>query len=356
MSRSHAGKPILFVTNMVPPARVGAFAALAARTSVHFALYGGRVHHAAAPVDTASLPFDVTVTSQRGAARLAGSGSFSAVLCGTGGRIALPATYIAARRARRPFVLWASLWAQPRSAAGLAGYPLLRHVYTNADAVATYGPHVSAYVRARGAKRVFEAPQAVDNTFWGDARARADRRAPFQVLFAGRLAREKGIAPLLNAWRGLRADPASARLVLAGDGPERDRAAAVPGCEAIGLQSAAALRDLYAGSDVVVVPSIATATFREPWGLVVNEAFGRELPVIATDAVGAAAGGLVLNERCGLIVPAADAEALAGALARLQRDRALRQRLGAAGAAAVAGYTYERWAQGMLDAIEAARC
>ena len=45
------------------------------------------------------------------------------------------------------------------------------------------------------------------------------------------------------------------------------------------------------------MPSIATPTFREPWGLVVNEAMNRGLAVIASDAVGAAAGGLVADER-----------------------------------------------------------
>ena len=66
------------------------------------------------------------------------------------------------------------------------------------------------------------------------------------------------------------------------------------------------------------MPSIATRTFREPWGLVANEAMHAGLPVIATDAVGAAAGGLVRHERNGLVVPAGDASALAGAIERLR--------------------------------------
>ena len=40
-----AVKPVLFVTNYAPPARVGAFQALAEREGVEFALFGGRVHH-----------------------------------------------------------------------------------------------------------------------------------------------------------------------------------------------------------------------------------------------------------------------------------------------------------------------
>ena len=65
-----------------------------------------------------------------------------------------------------PLILWASLWAHPRSAAHALSYlPLLR-LYRSADAVVTYGPHVSAYVRARGARNVHIAPQSVDNDFW----------------------------------------------------------------------------------------------------------------------------------------------------------------------------------------------
>ena len=96
------------------------------------------------------------------------------------------------------------------------------------------------------------------------------------------------------------------------------------------------LRNFYAGSDVVVVPSVPTRDFLEPWGLVVNEAFHQGVPVIATDAVGAAAGGLVQHERTGLVVPAGDARALAAALRRLHDDPALRARLGANAREAVA--------------------
>ena len=107
-------------------------------------------------------------------------------------------------------------------------------------------------------------------------------------------------------------------LVLAGDGPLGRGGAA--GAIVLGDRTPAELRNPYAGSDVVVVPSLPTRDFLEPWGLVVNEAFHQGVPVIATDAVGAAAGGLVQHERTGLIVPAGDAAALRAALRRLQDD------------------------------------
>ena len=113
------------------------------------------------------------------------------------------------------------------------------------------------------------------------------------------------------------------------------------------------LRNFYAGSDVVVVPSIPTRDFLEPWGLVVNEAFDQGVPVIATDAVGAAAGGLVQHERTGLVVPAGDERALAAALRRLHDDPELRARLGANAREAVRGYSHAAWAEGMSRALNA---
>ena len=105
----------------------------------------------------------------------------------------------------------------------------------------------------------------------------------------------------------------------------------------------------------MVVPSVPTRDFLEPWGLVVNEAFDQGVPVIATTAVGAVAGGLVRHEETGLVVPAGDAAALAAALRRLHGDPELRARLGAAGRAAVArGYSHADWAAGMARALAAA--
>jgi glycosyltransferase involved in cell wall biosynthesis len=111
------------------------------------------------------------------------------------------------------------------------------------------------------------------------------------------------------------------------------------------------LREMYADADVLVAPSIRTPTFLEPWGLVVNEAMNRGLPVIASDAVGAVAGGLVRDGHNGLVVPAGDSHALAQAMARLAADPELRSRLGAAGARDVSVYTHDAWAQGFSRAL-----
>jgi glycosyltransferase involved in cell wall biosynthesis len=156
---------------------------------------------------------------------------------------------------------------------------------------------------------------------------------------------------LVEAWSisGLQAPTAALVLVGAGSTPPWVPAGgAVVGLDPV---SPAQLRNFYAAADVLVLPSIPTPTFREPWGLVANEAMNRGLPVIASDAVGAAAGGLVADGRNGLIVPAGDPVALAAALQQLAGDAVLRTCLGQAGREDVSAYTYEAWAAGFSDAL-----
>jgi glycosyltransferase involved in cell wall biosynthesis len=374
-------QPVLFVTGHAPPDRVGAFARLHELENVEFALFGGPSKHggeAFAGEWAGGFPFPHRLVGQHEPARLAASGRYRAVVCSSGGRVALGATWAGTRRAGLPLILWTSLWAHPRSPAHALSFLALRRLYRSADAVVTYGPHVSAYVGARGARNVHIAPQAVDNSFWsapdvdpprwpasadagvepGFGRPGRPETAATKFLFVGRPAREKGVRVLTEAWRttGLRAPPAALVLVGSESNPPWIPAGGAAGAIAEGIMPigpvpAAELRNLYAACDVLVVPSIATPTFREPWGLVINEAMNRGLPVIASDAVGAAAGGLVRDGRNGLVVPAGDSDALAGAIRRLAADPALRARLGEAGARDVHAYTYDAWAGGFSGAL-----
>jgi glycosyltransferase involved in cell wall biosynthesis len=340
-------KPVLFITGHVPASRRGAYAALHERVPIELALFGGPHQHGAPP---GPAPEGVPARSvaQREIGALVASGDYSAVIAGTGGRVALPLAWRAAQRRGLPFLFWAALWRTPRLAAHIAALPLMRQIYRNAAAVVTYGPHVSAYVAAHGATRIFVAPQAVDNEFWS---ARVDERPSDErlaVLFVGRAERAKGLDVLLRAWSDAAFEPAEASLTLIGE-----HAVAAGGVTVTGLLDAPAMRNFYACSDVLVVPSIATRRFIEPWGLVINEAMNQHCAIIASDAVGAAAGGLVQHGRNGLVVPAGNAPALAGALRALAGDRERCAALGGAGPEDVAGYTYSAWAEGFESALKA---
>jgi glycosyltransferase involved in cell wall biosynthesis len=342
-----ARRPVLFVTNLVPPDRAGAFAALHAREGIELALFGGRSHHATGGVADPGVPH--RHVEQREVHALAASGRYRAVVCGTAGRTALPAAWLGARRARVPFVLWSALWAELRTPAHLLARPLMAAIYRDAHAVVAYGPHVAAFARRHGVPQVTIAPQAVDNRFWSAPADAPARIAPFTVLFVGRAVREKGVPELLSAWRAAALDPASSALVLAGEGHEGHERG--DGVRTVGALRPAELRNFYAGAGVVAIPSIPSRRFVEPWGLVANEAMNQRCAVIATDAVGAAAGGLVRHDRTGLVVPAGDPAALGRAIRRLHDDPPLRERLAEAGSRAVSAYTYEAWAAGFSEAL-----
>jgi glycosyltransferase involved in cell wall biosynthesis len=354
-------KPVLFVTTEVPPDRVGAFRALAARVPIELALFGGGMH-ATDGVDDHGLP--ARQVSQREVYGLAASGNYSAVVAGTVGRTALPAAWLGAERAGVPFVLWTALWAHPRSVAHLPGDALLRVLYRRAAHVVTYGPHVSAFVATHGARRITVAPQAVDIDFWAAAAAHAGAAAdaparPKRLVFVGRDDPGKGVDWLLDAWRasGLGATPASnpvpdpaAELRLLG--PDPARAAGIPGVSALGLVSPARVREELAAAAAVVVPSERTGTFREPWGLVVNEAMHAGTLVIASTEVGAAAGGLAEDGRTALVVPAGNVNELASAMRRAVAGDA--PQLGAirdTARAVASSYTHEAWAAAFAAAL-----
>jgi glycosyltransferase involved in cell wall biosynthesis len=348
-------RPACLVTGIVNDYRREPFRALAESEDVEVIAW----QEAGPPVEGLT----VHRTTQAGAVRLAASGRYRAVISGLGGRLALPGSYLAARARGVPFVLWATIWSHPRTPAHALSLLPTRALYRRADAVATYGPHVSDYVRRyRTRGGVFEAPQAVEADLFAAPVPDEERRTVREwlgatgdsplVLFVGRLEREKGLEVLLEAWR-LAELGEGAVLALAGEGPLRDRAQG-PGVRALGYVSRPHLPALYAAADVLVLPSVRTATFVEPWGLVVNEAMHQGTPVIASDAVGAVAGGLVRDGRNGLVAPAGDAGALATLLEAIGTNAELRQQLGATARDDVSPYTAWAWSKGMARALAAA--
>ena len=340
-------RPAALITGDVPEYRFAPFRALARQEDVEILAFGQVAQGA---------DFSLRRIDERSVARLADR--YRAVVCGIGGRVALPGAYAGARRARIPFVLWTSLWAHPRTVVHAFSWLPTRHLYRAADAVVTYGPHVTRYVeRFRPGGNVFEAPQAADPALFGRAvsegeaaaaRERAGARSDQAlVLFVGRLVREKGVATLAEAWK--RAELGDAA-VLAAAGPGSLR---LPGTH-LGALAPAELPALYAAADLLVLPSISTRTFTEPWGLVTNEAMHQGTPVVATGAVGAVAGGLVRDGRNGMVVTAGDADALGARIRLLVRNSELRARLGDAAREDVAAYTPDAWAEGVSRALAAA--
>jgi glycosyltransferase involved in cell wall biosynthesis len=168
-----------------------------------------------------------------------------------------------------------------------------------------------------------------------------------RFVFAGRLTAQKSLG---IAMRAVAAIP-GARLVVAGDGP--DRAAlereAPDAVEFVGPQPRERVLELFRSADAALLSSSW-----ENFPHTVVEALAVGTPVVAT-----AAGGVpevVRDGQNGLLVPVGDESAFAAALARIAGDPELRGRLAAAAAPSVERFAPER-VDGELERLlaEAAR-
>jgi glycosyltransferase involved in cell wall biosynthesis len=206
---------------------------------------------------------------------------------------------------------------------------LLRRWWPSIDVVVAD----SAYVRQR-----LEADGLpVDTIVWHSAQAspptgEADDR-PLAV-FAGRLVREKGADLLVRAFADVVKAVPDARLVLAGDGPERSRLERQIGrldlgshVELLGHVTRPELERRFETAWVQAVPS----RWPEPFGIVAAEAMMRGTAVLAADIGGLSE--LVEHGATGWVVPPNDPDELAAALASLLSDRPRVLTLGAAGRA-----------------------
>jgi glycosyltransferase involved in cell wall biosynthesis len=171
-----------------------------------------------------------------------------------------------------------------------------------------------------------------------------------RVLFLGRLARQKGVATLIEAAARLRHPGAT--LLVVGDGPERRAAEQAVARAGIGHRVrftgflphhavAAVLRH----ADVFAMPSIY-----EELGTVLLEAMQAGLPIVASDT-----GGIpgALGD-AGVLVSPGDPAALAAAVDSLLDDPDRGARLGARARERAGGYEWGALAGRVLDVYAAA--
>lgn len=175
-------------------------------------------------------------------------------------------------------------------------------------------------------------------------------RDPNRVVALGRIVPEKGFDVLVRAAQLLVRDVPEAKVVIYGDGPEREPLIEL--ARSLGLAGAVTLpgwarhdqtHGLLQGAAVAAVPSV----WQEPFGLTVLEAAMAQTPVAAS-AVGAIPD-LLHDGDTGLLVPPNDPEALAQALRSLLIKPATARQMGkAARAHVVANFAHGP----MVDAYE----
>jgi glycosyltransferase involved in cell wall biosynthesis len=284
------------------------------------------------------------------------------------GRFALPVTFLIARVQRKPFILWTGIWNRIDTPLQKLFFPLTRYIYLHSDAIVVYGEHVKQYLIGEGvpSNRIFVAAHATDNMFYGQTISDEDKMTlrsslgirPDQriILYLGRLEESKGVRYLLEAFAKL--DQADIVLLIAGNGSLQ--ASLQELTRELGIENRVRFAGyvpietaprFYSIAYTYVLPSIATRTGKEPWGLVVNEAFTQGVPVIATNVVGAAAGGLIKDGYNGFIVKEQDQFVLTDAINKLISNPDLRALMGRNAKASVSTWTYERNVNGYREAI-----
>jgi len=167
-------------------------------------------------------------------------------------------------------------------------------------------------------------------------------------LAVAALRRPKGHLDLLAAWSELVRTHPSARLLVAGDGPERS--AVESAVLRLGLERSVEL--LGSRDDIPSllkhVDGVVSASHTEALPTALIEASAASLPVVATDVGGTVE--VVVHGSTGLLAPARRPEQLAGALRQLVGDPARRVDLGRAGRLHVgARFAMQPWVDRLLS-------
>jgi len=170
-----------------------------------------------------------------------------------------------------------------------------------------------------------------------------DRRSDVTIGSVGRLSSEKGLRYLLQAFAQIGASQPRVRLILAGDGPERQRLERLAArlriddrVKFLGEVPHEQVPQVLARLDIFAMPS----TY-EGFGVAAIEAAAMEVPVVASNVYGIP--DVVDDGVTGLLVPPKDVSALAQALRSLTTDVERRRQMGRAARAFVAErYSWEK--------------
>lgn len=231
---------------------------------------------------------------------------------------------LAARLRRKKTIVFAHGW-DPRFEPRLRRFvTLFRFVFGRADAFVVLGSPFAAKLRGLGFNgRIVVQRAPIDDALLADAAAAPPRGSPdFTLLFLARVEKEKGIYEVLETFKLLRSRYPRIRLLVAGDGSERKRAASadLEGVTFLGNVDGSQKFRAFRSADAYLLPS-----HHEGLPISVLEAMAYGLPVVAS-AVGALPD-FFEDGAMGFLVAGPDPPALAAAISRLIEEPELISRI-----------------------------
>ena len=285
------------------------------------------------------------------------------IICGGWHHFTHWLAFVYARMTKTPLQIWSESTLKDERSSSNIKHKLKAWIVNQADGYIVPGNAQKNYLVNLKARedRIYIASNAVDSDFFtSQAQYYRQQKAVWKeklgingcvILYVGRLIDEKGIPELLEAFTKLSGNK-QVTLVIVGNGSQATeyhsytQQLKLDNVVFAGFQTQSALPQYYGIADIFVFP-----TKSDPWGLVLNEAMAAGLPIVCSDAAGAAPD-LVVNGKNGYLVPVGDVEKLSEALQILVEDESLREKMGLHSSEIIADYTPQKMAQGLKKAIQ----
>ncbi|WP_026486299.1 glycosyltransferase [Caldanaerobius polysaccharolyticus] len=204
--------------------------------------------------------------------------------------------------------------------------------YIISDNIVVVGERIKEYISKIIRRKIFVLDNFVDTKRYRPYDIKQNNET-YTILFAGRLTKQKGVIYLVEALELLLSEKIDAKLIVAGDGEERNLLKKYilenkleNNIELLGIIDNKQMFQIYNRCNVVVIPSIKIGNAEESFGFVAIEAMACGKPVIASNI-----GGLrkiIEDGYNGFLVPERNPEAIAEKIKMLMSNPELSKEVG----------------------------
>lgn len=226
--------------------------------------------------------------------------------------------------------------------------------YNSADFVSAPTKEAVRIIQENGGQTPMEAisngidTSLFDNSRWKEFKEKYSLRDQV-ILFIGRMAHEKSIPVLMDAFARIHPEYPGAQLLLVGDGPQleefSDYARRLPGGENIIFTGSIPYKELIKSGVFTCAALFATPSETETQGITILEAQANGLVTVGVDKGGVI--DLIEDGVNGFLVPPGDSAALAAKISEILKDPELRKTMGEKAVSMVEvhqmKYVVDRW-------------